>query len=206
MTSNDPSGKQREVAARPSFNTGRAVAMLAAFCSSAGYAAETYTIDPRHTFPLFEVSHYGFSTQRGRFERTRGKITIDVESRTGSIDVEIDAASISMGIDAWNKQMRSEAYFNTEAFPVITFRSNRLVFDGGRLTGAEGDFTLLGVTRLLNLTVANFNCGANPISKQPQCGAEASTRLKRSDFGMTHALPGISDEVRILIGIEATKD
>jgi polyisoprenoid-binding protein YceI len=177
--------------------------MLSAATAS---AADTFTIDARHTYPAFEVSHYGFSTQRGRFERTSGKIVLDQESKSGSIDVTIDAASISMGMETWNQQMRSDAYFNTEKFPAISFRSARLLFDGNLVVGAEGDFTLLGVTRPLKLLISSFHCGANPVTKRPQCGADVSATIRRSEFGMTRALPGIGDEIRILVGIEATKD
>lgn len=169
-------------------------------------AADTYTIDPRHTYPMFEVSHYGFSMQRGRFGRTSGRIQLDRESGAGSIDVKIDTASIDMGEEAWNQQMRSASYFNSEKFPSITFRSKRLLFEGDRLVEADGDFTLLGITRPLKLSVSNFRCGPNPISKRPQCGADASASIRRSEFGLTRALPGISDEIRILVGIEANKD
>jgi polyisoprenoid-binding protein YceI len=183
-----------------------ASAILSTLVATTAVAADNYTIDSRHTYPMFEVSHYGFSTQRGRFERTSGKIVIDYASKTGSIEVTIDAASISMGTEVWNQQMRSDSYFNTEKFPSIIFRSSHLIFDDDHLTGAEGDFTLLGITRPVRLTVSNFHCGPNPVNKRPQCGADASASIKRSEFGMTRALPGISDEIRILIGVEATKD
>lgn len=184
----------------------RFLAGIALALAANAFAGENYTIDPRHTYPTFEVNHYGFSTQRGRFEHTSGKIVIDRQAKTGSIDVEIDVASISMGLDAWNKQMRSDSYFNSEKFPSMTFRSNRLLFDGDRLVGAEGDFTVLGVTRPIKLEVSNFHCGPNPITKRPQCGADASASIKRSEFGMTRALPGIGDDVRILVAIEAVQD
>lgn len=180
--------------------------ICSALAAAAANAADSYTIDTRHTYPAFEVSHYGFSTQRGRFERTSGKIVVDQESKTGSIEVAIETASISMGMDAWNQQMRSDAYFNTDKFPTMSFRSSHLLFDGDRVVGAEGDFTLLGVTHPLKLAVSNFRCGANPMNKRAQCGADISASIKRSEFGMTRALPGISDEVRILVGVEATKD
>ena len=174
--------------------------------ATAAVAADSYTIDPRHTFPVFEISHYGFSTQRGRFEHTTGKISLDPQANAGSIDVTIDTGSISMGFDAWNQQMRSDAYFNSDKFPTMSFRADKLQFDGERLVGADGEFALLGVSRPLHLTVTNFRCGANPMNKRAQCGADASAVLRRSDFGMTRALPGIGDEVRIFIAIEAAKD
>ena len=59
---------------------------------------ETYTIDPNHTFPTYEISHFGYSMQRGRFNKTSGKITLDTAAKKGSADVTIDAASIDSGV------------------------------------------------------------------------------------------------------------
>ena len=55
-------------------------------------AADSYTIDPRHTFPSFEINHLGFSIQRGRFNQTSGKIMLAPESASGTIQVAIDTA------------------------------------------------------------------------------------------------------------------
>lgn len=52
---------------------------------SATATTTTYTVDPRHTFPSFEINHMGFSIQRGRFNQTNGKVLLDFESATGSI-------------------------------------------------------------------------------------------------------------------------
>ena len=169
-------------------------------------AADTYTLDPRHTFPVFEVSHYDFSLQRGRFNKTTGKVVLDMTAKTGSIDISIDAASINMGIDKWDEQMKSDAYFNTEQFPNIVYKSDKVLFLGDKPVTAEGNLTLLGVTKPVNLTITGFKCGPHPITKKPMCGANVSAQLKRSEFGMTRALPGIGDDIKILIAVEALKD
>ncbi|MDP2760069.1 MAG: YceI family protein [Sideroxyarcus sp.] len=54
-------------------------------------AADNYTIDATHTWPSFEINHLGYTTQRGRFNHTQGKITLDVGTQTGTIDITIDA-------------------------------------------------------------------------------------------------------------------
>lgn len=184
-----------------------AVAVVVAAMAQAALAApESYTVDPRHTFPVFEVNHMGFSTQRGRFNKASGKISLDRAARSASIDVAIDAASIDMGLDKWDEHMRSEDFFNVAKFPTMSFKSTKVVFDGDKPVGAEGDFTLLGVTKPVKLAVANFHCGENPVAKKPACGADVSTTIKRSEFGMTKYLPGVGDEIRILIPVEAFKD
>ena len=55
-----------------------AVAALASLVAMPAFAApETFVVDSKHTFPVFEVNHLGFSTQRGRFNETTGKILLD---------------------------------------------------------------------------------------------------------------------------------
>ena len=48
--------------------------------------ADQYTVDPDHTYPSLEFSHMGISIWRGKFNKTSGKITLDVAARTGSAD------------------------------------------------------------------------------------------------------------------------
>jgi polyisoprenoid-binding protein YceI len=169
-------------------------------------APEEYSIDSRHTFPVFEVNHLGFSTQRGRFNKTSGKIVLDRAAKTGSVDLSIDVTSLDMGFDTWNQHMWAEGFFDVERYAVITFRSNKLVFDGDNVVAAEGDFTLLGVTRPVRLTVNNFKCGAHPMNKKEMCGADIATTIKRSDFGMKKSLPAVGDEVKIFSPVEAVKN
>ena len=169
-------------------------------------AADQYTIDPDHTYPMFEVSHMGFSTQRGRFNKTSGKIVLDRAAKQGSIDLLIDVTSLDMGFPLWDEQMASEDFFNTESYPTMTFRSAKLIFEGDQLVGAEGFLTLLGVSKPVHLTVSNFKCGAHPFFKKEMCGAEISTTIKRSDFGMTRFLSMVGDEIKIHSPVEAFKD
>ncbi len=172
----------------------------------AAAAPESFTIDARHTFPVFEVNHLGFSLQRGRFNQTTGKIAIDREAGTGSIEVTIQAASIDMGIAKWDEAMRGEDYFNTEQHPTITFRAAKVSFEGGKVSGADGELTLLGVTKPVRVAFEGFSCGNHPINKRALCGGNATVQIKRSEFGMLKGLPGIADDVRIMIPVEAFKD
>lgn len=183
-----------------------AAAVVFSVCAGAWAAPETFTIDPNHTYPMFEVSHFGISTQRGRFDKTSGKVVLDRVARRGSIDLTIDASSVSMGFEEWNEHVRREGLFHTDKYPVITFKSNKLIFEGDKPVAAEGEFTLLGVTRPLRLKVANFACTEHPLSKKPYCGAEVSAQIKRSDFGMTKGIPMVGDEVRLVSPVEALLD
>lgn len=183
-----------------------AALVLSAALAAPAFAADSYTIDPNHTFPVFEVNHFGFSTQRGRFNKSAGKITLDLAAKKGSVDLTIDATTLDMGFDTWNKHLAADGFFNSEKFPAMHFKSDRLVFEGDKVVAAEGSFTLLGVTRPLRLTVNNFRCAPHPFTKKGMCGADVTATLRRSDFGMTKYVPAVSDEVKISSPVEAVMD
>jgi polyisoprenoid-binding protein YceI len=168
--------------------------------------ADAYTIDPNHTLPVFEVNHLGFSTQRGRFDATAGKIQLDRAKKTGSVEWTIDANSINMGSTKWNDHMKSADFFNAAQFPTIAYRSDKLIFKGDVPVAAEGSLTLLGVTKPLKVAIERFTCGENPINKKAVCAGDIEATLKRSDFGMTKYLPAVGDEVKVHVPVEAFKD
>ena len=184
-----------------------AVIMLLATVSACGaVAAESYTIDPNHTLPVFEVNHLGFTTQRGRFDRTAGKIQLDREQKTGAVDWTIEADSINMGQTKWNDHLKSADFFNVAQFPTITFHSEKLSFKGDTPVSADGTLTLLGITQPLRVTIHRFTCGQNPMNQKPLCAADIEASLKRSDFGMTKYLPAVGDEIKVFVPVEAYRD
>ncbi len=72
--------------------------------------------------------------------------------------------------------------------------------------GADGDLTIMGVTKPVSLKVTHFRCIQHPANKRDMCGAEASTAIKRSEWGMKRGAVGIGDDVRISIQMEAYKE
>ena len=179
---------------------------LATVLAAPAHAADSYTVDPGHSFPSFEINHLGYSTQRGRFDKNSGKIVLDAAAKSGSVELTVDVASINMVVPALTKHLLSEDFFNVEKFKSMTFKSDKLVFEDDKLVAAEGSFTLLGVTKPLRLTVSHYRCGEHPMNKKAMCGADVSAIIKRSDYGMTKYLPAIGDEVKISASVEAFKN
>jgi len=169
-------------------------------------AANSYTVDPKHTFPSFEINHLGFSIQRGRFNQTSGKVLLDPESATGYILISIETASISTGLAELEKHLRGKEFLDAERYPQIKFISDKLSFNKDQLVAADGVLTLHGISKPVHLTVDHFYCGINLINMKNTCGANATTTIKRSEFGVDKYAPKLADEVHIAIQIEATKD
>ncbi len=180
-------------------------ALLLAGVGAAASAADTYNFDPSHTYPFFEVSHLGFSVARGRFDATTGKVELDRAAKAGSLEVNIDAKSLDTGYDKRDTHLKSPDFFDVAQFPTITFKSDKLKFDGDKLVGADGQLTLRGVTKPVQLAISGFRCAPHPMLKKEACGAEVSTSIKRSDFGMTTLLPAVGDDVKISVQVEALK-
>lgn len=180
--------------------------ILGSTLSFAATAATSYTVDPRHTFPSFEISHLGFSIQRGRFDQTSGKISFDPESGTGSINITIETASISTGLAELEKHLRGEDFLDVGRYPKMTFVSDKLTFNKDQLVAADGVMTLHGISKPVHLVIDHFYCGMNLIAMKNTCGANATTTIKRSDFGVDKYVPKVGDEVTVAIQVEATKD
>lgn len=183
-----------------------AATAIASLLAVPALGAESYTVDPRHTFPTFEVMHLGYSTQRGKFTRTSGKIELDRAAKRGAVDIVIDAASISTGEPKLADHLRSEDFFHVAQHPTISFKSTRLHFDGDQLASVDGNLTLRGITQPVSLTVEHFHCAPHPMLKREVCGADATAVIKRSDFGVKYAIPAVADDVKLVLSIEAIRD
>lgn len=182
------------------------LALAASFTIPVFAAPETYIIDSSHTFPNFSYTHFGFSTQQSKFDKTSGKIIIDRVAKSGSLDVSIDTKSVNTGLEVFNGHLRGEDFFNVDKFPAITFKSGSFKFDGDKLSGIDGDLTIKGITKPATLAVTSFNCGPHPFTKKPVCGANASTKIRRSEFNAGKYVPAVSDDVTLTVVVEAVKE
>ena len=182
-----------------------ALILAAAAAAPALAAPETFVVDGTHTFPRFSYSHFGYSTQLSRFNKTSGKIVLDKAAKTGSVDIVIDTKSVDTGYATFNEHIQGEDFLDTAKFPTATFKSTKVIFEGDKPTAVEGNLTLKGVTKPVTLTVTSFQAMPHPMMKKDAIGANAYTVVKRSEFNAGKYAPNVGDEVRIDIAVEAIK-
>jgi polyisoprenoid-binding protein YceI len=175
-------------------------------CAAAAQAApETFVIDNNHTFAHFTYSHFGFSNQTHQFDKARGTVVIDRDAKTGSADIVIDATSVNTGIPLFNEHIQAADFFDTARYPTITFKADRMGFDGDRPVSLSGGLTIKGVTQPVTLNITHFMCMPHPMLKVKACGANATTQIKRSAFNMSKYVPAVSDDVTLSFAVEAVK-
>lgn len=158
---------------------------LASSMVAGAYAADTYQLDPTHTYPSFESDHMGgVSTWRGKFTKSSGTVTLDRAAKTGTVDVTVDTSSIQTGNTKLDEHLRSGDFFDVAKYPTATFKGTAIKFDGDTPVGVDGQFTLKGVTKPLNLKIESFKCIQHPVLKREVCGVEATGEFSRADYGM----------------------
>ena len=173
--------------------------------------ADTWQIDPAHTNVEFTVRHMMISNVKGQFQKTAGTITANGnDAASAKIDATIDASSVDTRVERRDMHLKSPDFLDVAKYPTITFKSTKVEADGPNKWKVTGDLTLHGVTKPVVLDVESSGA---PVSMRGKthAGASATTKIKRSDFGLTwnKALEAggvmVGDEVAISIDVEAIK-
>lgn len=164
----------------------------------------SYVVDPTHTFVMYEMGHYGTTTNRGRFSTKDGSVKIDGSGSSGKVDITMDIGTINTGVDLLNRHVQSKDFFNVAEFPTGRFVAERIDFSGDKVVDVPGTLTLMGQTKPVTLKAVRFNCYLNPLINRQVCGGDFETTVQRSDWGITWGLNfGFEDKVKLLVQVEA---
>lgn len=165
-----------------------------------------YSIDPTHTFATFEISHFGASVNRARFDKKTGAVTLDKAAKTGKVDITIDTTSVNSGTPAFDKHLQSPDMFDTAKHPTMTFAGDKFSFDGDKVTSVAGTLTLLGKSAPVTLKANQFACYQSPMLKREVCGGDFEATIDRTVWGMNYGVDwGFPKNVRIVVQVEAVK-
>jgi polyisoprenoid-binding protein YceI len=172
----------------------------------------TYEIDPAHSSAQFTVRHMMITNVRGGFSSVKGTVVYDAANPSDStIEATIDVNTIATLDAQRDAHLKSADFLDTEKYPNITFKSTKVESAGSEEGTVTGDLTIHGVTKQVVLKVE----GPTQEGKDPwgntRIGASATTKIKRSDFGLTWnaALETggimVGDDVKIELELEMIK-
>ena len=161
--------------------------------------AGTYKVDGAHTQVAWSINHFGINAYHGLFGDVTGTLTLDpARPSAAALAVDIPIAKVATTSEALNKHLLNADFFDVGKYPTASFRSTRIEPKGtaARITG---NLTLHGVTKPVVLDARFTGAGDNPMSKAATIGFEATTTIKRSDFGMSYGIPMVGDQVDLRI-------
>lgn len=190
-----------------------ATAALAVMAGTLGTAAQAegvrYALDPSHSQVMFSYTHLGMSTTFGMFSGFEGEIVFDeADPAASSVSVSIPTLAMFTGWDARDEHLQSGDFLGSAEGDLVTFTSTGIEVTGDTTAIITGDLTVNGETAEVALdTVMNFS-GAHPAPQMngvPAVGFTATTTVLRSDFGAGAFAPFVSDELDLVISIEATQ-
>ncbi|MCD9030478.1 YceI family protein [Luteimonas sp. Y-2-2-4F] len=183
-----------------------ALASLLALAAGAAFAAPvTYEIDPAHTDVVAQWSHFGFSNPIAHFGEVDGRIVYDPENvPASSVEVTLPLSGLNSHVAKFDEHLRSADFFDAERYPQATFKSTAVQAAGEGRLRVTGDLTIKDNTHPVVLDVTLNKVGAHPMTQRPTIGFDATTTLKRSDFGLGQYAPNVSDEVELRITTEAS--
>ena len=180
-----------------------ALSVAALFAAAAQAAPSPYVLDPHHTQITFGWTHFGFSHMSGRFDKVDGTFLFDPAAPAKSkVEVSIPIASITTGVADLDEDLRSDGFFDAGKFPNATFKSTSVKSTGKDKLAVSGDLTIHGVTKPVILDVTINKIGMHPMAQRAAAGFDASTTIKRTDFGISKYAPNVSDEIQIHISTE----
>jgi polyisoprenoid-binding protein YceI len=123
------------------------------------------------------------------------------------VTATIELASIDTNNPQRDDDLRSANFFETDAYPTMTFRSTS-IRHGEDGFDVDGELTLHGVTRPVTLALDVNGFTRDPYGST-RAGFSATTELDRGDFGISTNIPMdgggvvIGDRIQVFIEIEA---
>jgi polyisoprenoid-binding protein YceI len=171
-------------------------------------SVSNWNIDPTHSHAEFKVRHLMISNVRGGFPKVSGVLTLDDTNPANSaVTATIDVTSIDTRDAQRDAHLKSADFFDAEKYPAMTFKSTKVTGTGK----VEGLLTIRDVTKPVVFDVD----GPTSETKDPwgnqRVGVEATTKISRSEFGLTWSAPletggvMVGDEVTITLEIEFVK-
>ncbi len=169
--------------------------------------AFNYTIDTKgaHAAIQFRIKHLGYSWLTGRFDTFSGDFSYDPENPSAAkVDVLIKTASVNSNHAERDKHLRGKDFLDTSKYPEASFNSTAFKPLGNGKFLLTGDLNLHGLTRSIDIEVAEVGAGKDPWGGYRQ-GFIGTTRLALKDYGINFNLGPASTHVELTLHIEGVR-
>lgn len=169
--------------------------------------ADTYNIDPTHSFINVKVQHLGYSWLNARFNELSGSFSYDPkEPNKSQVNIEVDTSSFDSNHAKRDKHIRSDDFLNTSKHPIATFKSTSFKMNQDGTGTLVGDLTFMGKTNPITVAVKRIGGGDDPWGGYRQ-GFEGKVELNPSEFGLDlgKKLGAASSTAMLLIDIEGVR-
>lgn len=166
-------------------------------------AAGSYAVDPGHSQVAFTVNHLGFSTYRGLFGDVTGSMTIDPKAPAkAKVSIDIPIKSVKTSSAKLDEHLLHADFFDAAKYPTAHFESTS-VRPNGKTAKISGTLTIKGISKPVVLDAVFV--GAGTMMGKRTIGFDATTTIKRSDFGVTYGIPLVPDAVPLQISVAFEK-
>jgi polyisoprenoid-binding protein YceI len=168
----------------------------------------TYNVDPSHSNVGFAVRHMGIATVRGQFKKFAG--TVEANDDKLTLSGAVQAATVDTGDENRDGHLQSPEFFDAAQFPEITFTSTSTEPAGDGQIKLNGEITIKGVTKPIELVGEIGENGQDPWGNQ-RIGFEVEGTIDRREFGLVwnQTLPNgnllVANDVKLVVSVSAVK-
>ncbi len=171
-----------------------------------GSARGEYPLDPAHSFVLFRTTHAGASYTWGRFLKVQGRMRLGESGTDSSVEVSVESASVFTGVRKRDEHLKGPDFLDAARFPRIVFRSKAITPLEGERVRIQGELTLHGVSKPIEVEGRFVGRGKHPMDPNIELvGFHAEFDIRRSTFGMNQFLGAAGDEVRLFVSLEGAR-
>lgn len=169
-----------------------------------------WTIDPAHSTITITTRHVGLASVKGVINEFSGTITIAEPPESSTVQARMSADSIDTGNKMRDDHLRSPDFLDTSAYPLIEYAGTGVTPQGDDRWTVDGELTLHGITRPVQLDLAYQGTGPDTWGGQ-RAAFSATAELHRKDFAINWNQPVAADVVmvgwvlRVALDIEAVQ-
>jgi polyisoprenoid-binding protein YceI len=166
--------------------------------------AGTWTLDPVHSRVDFEVPYLA-GTFKGEFHDIGGELSVDGDR--GSLAGNAKVSSVDVRDENLTAHLQSPDFFDAERHPELIFAAPDIRLEGEGMVSVEGELTIKGVTKPVEVTGTVSTPIADPYGND-RIGLNLTARIDRTAFGvdwnnpLPSGEPSLANDVTILAELQ----